>query len=211
MENTQVETKVPGLETNGEISMRNRQEPLKQRYREAPGEAKIVDWAGTVGGTDPDAVHGEIDFGHSTGGAEDDALYPWGNPGDEEYDVQLETGIHRAVGGDHDLPNPGNLLCAALATCLHSTIRMIANYMQIPLQELEVKVSSMADVRGTLRVDPDVPVQFQQMRAYITIQAADGVPQKAVKKLLKASEYSCVNLQTLRNGVAVETEYEFGE
>ncbi|MBS1271925.1 MAG: hypothetical protein MAGBODY4_01061 [Candidatus Marinimicrobia bacterium] len=83
--------------------------------------------------------------------------------------------------------------------------------MQIPLENLEVKVSSMADVRGTLRVDLDVPVQFQQMKAYITIQAADAIPHQAVKKLLKASEYSCVNSQTLRNGVSMEMEYDFGE
>jgi len=210
MENTQVESKVTESGANGEVSMRNRQDPLKQRYREVPGEAKIVDWAVTVGGTATEPVHGEIDFGHSTGGAEDDALYPWGNPGDEEYDVQLATGIHRAVGGDHDLPNPGNLLCAALATCLHSTIRMVANYMDLPLEDLEVKVSSMADVRGTLRVDPEVPVQFQQMKAYVTLEPGPGVPRKMVKKLLKAAEYSCVNLQTLRNGVSVETEYNLG-
>lgn len=33
-------------------------------------------------------------------------------------DAPLQFGIHRAIGGFHDYPNPGDLLNAALAACL---------------------------------------------------------------------------------------------
>jgi uncharacterized OsmC-like protein len=57
-----------------------------------------------------------------------------------------EFGIHRAVGGDHDLPNPGDMLCAAPAACLDSTVRMIAARLGMGLRRLEVDVRAIADV-----------------------------------------------------------------
>lgn len=73
-------------------------------------------------------------------------------------------GIHRAVGGYHDAPNPGDILCAALASCLDSTIRIIADRLGITLTSLEVDVTAEVDVRGTLVVNRDIPVGFQAMR-----------------------------------------------
>jgi hypothetical protein len=40
---------------------------------------------------------------------------------------QAAFGTHTAVGGESDYPVPGELLCAAVASCLDSTIRTIAN------------------------------------------------------------------------------------
>jgi len=125
-------------------------------------------------------------------------------PGSQDYGVVWPFGIHRAVGGDHDGPNPGDLLCAALAACLDSTIRIIANRLAIDIAALEVDVSAEVDVRGTLVVDRAVPVGFQQMRYQVTIQTAEGTDQQLVEKLLAAAEQSCVNLHTLRSGVAIE-------
>jgi hypothetical protein len=42
------------------------------------------------------------------------------------------------------------------------------------------------------------------MRCQVAIQAAEGTDPGLVEKLMAAAEYSCVNLQTLRSGVAVE-------
>ena len=42
-------------------------------------------------------------------------------------------GIHTAVGGNCDFPNPGELLSAALAGCLDTTVRIIANRLGIPV------------------------------------------------------------------------------
>jgi len=171
------------------IDVRARQDPLRERYKEAPGEAFITDRARTIGGVETDPFHGSF------------------IPGSQEYGIVWPFSIHSAVGGFHDGPNPGDLLCAALAACLDSAIRMIANRIGIALTYLEVDVTGEVDTRGTLVVDRTVPVGFQIMRCHVTIQAAEGTNPKLMQKLLATSEYCCVNLQTLRSGVTVETTF----
>lgn len=170
-------------------SMRERQDPLRERYEAAPEEAKITDRARTTEGTETDPFHGFV------------------VPGSEDFGVKWPFGIHRAVGGYHDAPNPGDVLCAALAVCLDSTIRMIAERLGVGLTSLEVDVTADVDVRGTLLVDRTVPVGFQSMRCHVDVQAAAGTDPKLMKKLLAAAEHSCVVLQTLRSGVPVETSF----
>ena len=125
-------------------------------------------------------------------------------PGAEDYGVEVAFGIHRAVGGDHDLPNPGDLLCAALAGCLDSTIRMIADRHQLPLTALTVQTVGEVDVRGTLMVDRSVPVGFQAIRCRVVAAVPEGIDPDGVRRVLAAAERSCVVLQTLRAGVKVE-------
>lgn len=166
----------------------SRQEPLRKRYRESAGEARITDRARTADGTQTDPFHGNV------------------VSGSEEYALASPFGIHQAIGGYHDLPNPGDLLAAALAACLDATIRIIAARLGITLISLSVDVSADVDVRGTLVVDRNVPVGFQEMRCHVDLEAAAGTNPQAVQMLLAAAEHSCVNLQTLRNGVPVTTK-----
>jgi uncharacterized OsmC-like protein len=118
--------------------------------------------------------------------------------------AQWRFGLHGAIGGDHDLPTPGDLLCAALASCLDATIRTVADRLAVRIEALEVGVNAEADVRGTLIVDPSVPVGFQRMRCCLRLQPADDTDPASMQMLLAAAEYGCVVLQTLRKGVAVE-------
>ena len=168
------------------VDVRARQQPLRDRYKVAPAEAMITDHARTIRGAEVDPFHGMV------------------APGSQDYGVVWPFAIHRAVGGDHDGPNPGDLLCAALATCLDSTIRIIANRLAVPIVALEVDVSAQVDVRGTLMVDRTTPVGFQSMRCHVAIQTAEGTDPHLVEKLLAAAEQCCVNLQTLRAGAPVE-------
>jgi uncharacterized OsmC-like protein len=169
--------------------VRARQDPLRARYKETAEEAWITDRGKTTAGVETDPFHGYV------------------VPGSKDYGIVWPFGIHAAVGGYHDGPNPGDLLCVALAACLDSTIRIIADRLQITLTSLEVDVTANVDVRGTLVVDRQVPVGFQKMQCRVAIQAAPGTDSKMVEKLLAAAEHSCVNLQTLRSGVAVETSF----
>lgn len=167
--------------------VRERQQPLGQKYRETPEAAMIEDRGRTTGTAGMDPFHGQV------------------TPGSQDYGIIWPFGIHHAVGGYHDAPNPGDILCAALATCLDSTIRIIAGRMGVGLSALEVDVTANVDVRGTLVIDRNVPVGFQRMRCAVRLQPAPGTDPQQVQKLLAAAEYSCVNLQTLRAGVPVET------
>jgi uncharacterized OsmC-like protein len=167
--------------------VRERQHPLRERYQQTPAAATITDRGRTVGGTQTDPFHGRV------------------VPGSQDYGIEWPFGVHSAVGGYHDGPNPGDLLCAALAACLDSTIRIIAERLGVALFQLEVDVTADVDVRGTLLFDRAVPVGFQRMRCRVSVQPAEGTDPALLQKLLAASEHSCVNLQTLRTGVPVET------
>lgn len=168
--------------------VRERQEPLRQRYRVAPEEALIVDKAATLDREPADPLHG------------------WLDPGDG-YGSHWRFGIHRAVGGFHDEPNPGDLLCGALAACLYSTLRMIADRLGIRLLGLSTRVTGEVDVRGTLAVDANVPVGFQQFHSCIELRVAEGTDQVTLDKLLTGAERSCIVLQTLRSSVPVDVEF----
>ncbi len=160
-----------------------RQNPLIAMYRQEAQEALIIDQAHTIYQPDLGPFHGMICFGRP------------------EIAATLKFGIHSAVGGFHDMPNPGDLLCGALAACLDSTIRIIADRLGIELDHLLVKVRGEVDVRGTLLVDKSVPVGFQSMHCQVTIKPADHVGESSTRRLLAAAEHSCVNLQSLLGGV----------
>ncbi|HTS23640.1 MAG TPA: OsmC family protein [Casimicrobiaceae bacterium] len=169
--------------------VQRRQDPLRARYRSAPAEAWISDAAQTISACGGDAFHGVV--------------VP-----DNSVDAPLQFGIHRAVGGFHDYPNPGDLLSASLAACFDSTLRMIAEHLGIPLESLEVKVDAECDVRGCLLVEPAVAVGFQRMRCSVRLQTKNCVDEDTIKRLVAAAEHSCVVMQTLRNGVSVQTQVE---
>lgn len=135
------------------VDVRGRQDPLRERYKTAPGEAWITDRARAEWVADDDPFHGRIVLGS------------------QDYGAVWPFGIHRAVGGFHDGPNPGDLLCAALAACLDSTIRIIAGRLGVRLTALEIDVTGDVDVRGTLAVDRSVPVGFRKMRCGVRLEA----------------------------------------
>jgi uncharacterized OsmC-like protein len=166
--------------------VKQRQDPLRARYRSVPSEALITHHARTIDGRGADPFHGAVILG-------------------EGFGAQWRFGVHRAVGGDHDLPTPEDMLCAALASCLDATVRMIADRLDIPIQALEVAVSAEADVRGELIVDPSVPVGFHRICCCLGLRPAADVHPERLQLLLAATEHSCAVLQTLRKGVPVET------
>ncbi len=168
-----------------------RQAPLRDLYEREPREALTRKTArsSTCATAASDPVHGDVEVG---GG----------------YGTFVRYGLDRYVGGLHDAPNPGDLLCAALAACADGTIRMIANLLAIELVELEVEVSGELDVRGCLNVNPDVRVGFEELDCRVRLKAAAGTDPAQLKALGAAAERFCVNLDTLRGGVAIRTDFE---
>jgi len=157
--------------------VKQRQDPLRAHYRSVAADARIIDCARADSDGAPDPFHGTVAPGQAHGTA-------W------------RFGIHRAIGGYHDLPNPGDILCAALASCLDATLRMIADRIEVEIQSLNVTVCLM--------VDPNVPVGFQRMRCRVDLQPDAEADAGKVHMLLAAAERCCVVMQTLRNGVAVD-------
>jgi uncharacterized OsmC-like protein len=169
-------------------SVHTAQKPLKAKYKEAPKSALVLDHAKTSGSDADDPFHSVVQPMDGCG-------------------VTVPVGTHAAVGGPHDAPTPGDLLCAALAACQDSAMRMVANLLGVELLSLEVKVSGTVDVRGTLGMDPSVAVGFQDMSCDVWFSAKKGTPPELLSRLQIAAERCCVVQQTLKVPPKVETAF----
>lgn len=165
------------------IKMQDRQLPLCDRYKTDPDAAIVVDSA-------------------STSSDNINASYPLGTAVRfcEQSPITMPVGVHYAVGGNSDQPTPGDILCGAIASCLDSTIRIVANRVGVKLKKLEVAATGQVDVRGTLRVDRNVPVAFSRFDVTVTLKVRGFVPGKLLDKMLRAAEQSCIVIQTLKHG-----------
>ena len=179
---------IPSTE-NRPANVGERQAPLRVGYRREPERALATDRGRTLGMAPSDPFHLRAEIG-------------------EEYDgAELEVGVHRGVGGLHDAPNPGEILCTALAACQDQVLRMVANLCGVELLNVRTEVADDVDLRGTLMVDPDVQVGFRSIRCEAELTPAPGSDPRQVERMIEIAERCCVVLATLRNGVPVETEF----
>jgi uncharacterized OsmC-like protein len=174
--------------------LRSRQRSLMDQYRHEPEAAWVCDAARTH--AENAIVDGPLD-----------PLHTWVEVG-HSHDVTVPVAVHSAVGGLSDLPVPGDILCAALASCADSTLRVVANAVRVELQSLSVEVTGEVDVRGALFVSPDVPVRFQSFHVKVHLRAAPGTNPGRLERVLATAEHSCVVMQTLRAAVPVTVEYD---
>ncbi|MBC7709715.1 MAG: OsmC family protein [Rhizobacter sp.] len=166
------------------------QAPLRSLFRTTPALAMVTDNARTCGADPADPFHSSVEPMDGCG-------------------VVVPVGVHRAVGGLHDAPTPGDILCAALASCQDSSVRMVANRLGVEILSLEVRVNAKVDVRGTLGMDADVPVGFQSISCDIDMQVKEDTPPKLREVLKSAAQKCCVVQQTLHNPPPVMTRFVF--
>lgn len=171
------------------INVRETQLPLRRKYKSAPEAAQVLDRARTSFADARDPFHSTVEPMPGCG-------------------ATLPVGVHSALGGSHDAPTPGDILCAALAACQDSSIRMVANILGVELEFLEVTVAADVDVRGTMMIERDVPVGFQAMRCNVQLRAKEGTNPELLARLKLAAEHSCVVLQTLRTPPGIEVSFE---
>ncbi len=173
------------MDNKQQSAVADRQAPLRRLYADSAEEAISVKRVRTVETPKTDVWHGTVS-----------AI---GFP-----DVTWEYGIDTKVGGDDDLPNPGHVLCAALAACMESTIRMVADHLRVGIAHLEVEVVGDADVRGCLAMDRSIRSGFRQLRCEVKLQPSGEVNERLLQKVLDQAEQLCVTLDTLRNGVPID-------
>ena len=169
------------------VNVRERQAPLRERYKAAPGSAQIVLRARGGMGDLGDPLHC--------------AIAPESVPS-----VTWRSGAHPAVGGDGDVACSGELLIGALAACQETTIRMVAANMGIELESLEVEVEADWDARGTLAMGA-YPIGLTAIRCRTTARVGGDATGERAERLLRSAEKYCVVLNTLRNGVPVESTF----
>ncbi|MCH2225196.1 MAG: OsmC family protein [Crocinitomicaceae bacterium] len=170
--------------------VQKRQQPLMDSYITDPSKAWVTDEAIVHGTNYNDPFHTEVSI-------------------NDELKTPFKIGVHRAVGGLHDFPNPGDLLCASLAACFESALRLIANRMKINIIKTTIKATANADVRGTLMVDKTVPVGFQSMEVYVEIEVDSSIQESDLKKLIWATERCCIIYQTLKPAIPIHINTNF--
>ena len=166
-----------------------RQKPLINSYLATPEKAQIVDYARIEGKNFDDPFHTSLIL-------------------NDETENTLDVGLHRAIGGLHDIANPGDLLCGALAACFESSLRMIANRIGITITNTNIVAKAYVDVRGTLQIDKDVEVGFQKFSLDVELEVKENTKSTLVNTLIKGAKYSCVVYQTLKKGIPIEVNIQ---
>jgi uncharacterized OsmC-like protein len=156
-------------------ALRERQDPLKARYREDPDAALVTLTA-----------DGELD---ATGVA----------CRVRTATALAEAGLHPATGGDGTQLCSGDMLLEALVACAGVTLRAVATSLGLAVAG-SVHAEGDLDFRGTLGVDKQAPVGFREIR--LTFDLDTGASEEEVATLVRLTERYCVVLQTLKSSPA---------
>ena len=161
--------------------LRALQAPLKQRYRDEPGSAKVVMHAS-----------GKVLASQLTC-LVDTSL------------GQVDAGLHPAAGGSGAQACSGDMLLQALVACSGVTLSAVATAMGIEIRSASVSARAEMDFRGTLGIDKTVPIGITELHLEFSI---DSVAEDAqLQKLIQLTERYCVVLQTLALPAALTTSY----
>ena len=162
------------------MTLREIQQPIKERYREEPDAARITLRA--TGASLEGAMSCSIDIGRALYSAE----------------------AHPGVGGPGSAACSGDLLLGALAACAQLTCQMVAANMGLENMGVSVTVEGDLDLRGTLGT-PDVPVGFEAIRVKFAVSGE--VEPDRFERLKDRTERYCVVLQTLLASPAIEATW----
>ena len=167
--------------TTAAAALKEKQSPLKQRYREDASAALVTLTA-----------DGELDgAGVACRVRTASAL--------------AEAGLHPASGGDGTQLCSGDMLLEALVACAGVTLRAVATSLQLDVTGT-VHAEGDLDFRGTLGVAKDAPVGFRDIR--LTFDLATSADVEQVATLMKLTERYCVVLQTIRQSPATSVRVE---
>jgi uncharacterized OsmC-like protein len=156
-------------------SLRERQDPLRARYRDDPAAASTP-------------LHARGDYRDPDVTCTVDG---WAGP--------VRGGLHPATGGDGSDACSGDMLLEALLACSGVTLRSVATAMQVDLRSARLRVDGSFDARGTLGMDREVPVGVQDI--VVTAELDTDADDAALERLARSTERYCVVAQSLREPV----------
>ena len=165
-----------------ESDLQAEQAPLKEAYEADPDAARITLTA--VGEQRADVRACNVDIGR--------AIY--------------EAELHEGAGGPGTGACSGDLLLGALAACSQLTAQAVAENFGLDV-EVSVEASGDLDLRGTMGIDEDARVGFEDLRLDVTV---DGdVDEDTRAALERYTERYCVVYRTLTDPPEVETDWTF--
>ena len=152
------------------FQLRQKQEPLKAKYRSSPETALITLKATSKVG---EGITCKVETGKALS----------------------EAGLHPATGGDGLTVCSGDMLLEALAACAGVTLKAVATSIEFEMEEAFVHVEGDLDFRGTLSVDKSAAVGFKDIRLRFQIKTRES--KDKIATLIKLTERYCVVYQTL--------------
>lgn len=165
-----------------ESDLQEDQKPLKERYENDPDAARIT--LSAAGEEQADARSCSVDIGR--------AIY--------------EAELHEGAAGPGTGACSGDLLLGALAACAQLTAQAVADAFGVDA-EVETEVHGDLDLRGTLGIDEDAPVGFEDVALEVTV---DGdVDEETAAALARYTERYCVVYQTLTDPPEIDPEWSF--
>jgi len=175
--------------TDAATTLREKQKPLKDKYRSDPSSAVV-----TLSSTS--TLDAGLSCSLSTASA-----------------AKKVAGLHQAAGGaGFDASGElcsGDMLLESLVACFGVTVKAVSTAMGIPLEGGSITAQGDLDFRGTLGIKGEdgeaVSVGFKNIRLVVGLDVGEE-HQKSVEKLIQLSERYCVVLQTIKQGVNVETK-----
>lgn len=123
--------------------------------------------------------------------------------------ASVTTDMPGGVGGRGELPSPGWLFRAAVASCVATTVGMEAAREGVALREAVVEVDSESDDRGILGMDPTVPAGPLSMRVRVRI-AADGVDGERLRLIAERGAARCPVCDAAKRALDVAVQVEPG-
>ncbi len=150
--------------------LRERQGPLKERYRAEPTTAVVTLRA------DGSLADSDVSCSVQTGRA------------------LVQAGLHPATGGNGTLACSGDMLLQALVACAGVTLRSVATNRGIEVTGT-VHAEGDLDFRGTLGVDRSAPVGFRSIR--LSFELESDASAEDLDALIATTERYCVVFQTL--------------
>lgn len=164
------------------MDLRSAQKPLKDKYRSEPEASKITL---TATGSETDApISCSVDIGRAVYAAE----------------------AHSGVGGVGTAACSGDLLLGALAACAQITCQMVASAMNVPTNSIEATAEGALDLAGTLGINKDIPVGFEEIRLILKVNAPEATAEQ-LDALHEKTEQYCVVMQTLATPPKLQTEW----
>ena len=158
--------------------LRQRQAPIKARYRAEPAAARQTFRAEALLHPEKPSCRIETRF------------------------AAFDAGLHPAAGGEGGEACSGDMLLEALVACAGVTLKAVATALEIELKKGTVRAEGDLDFRGTLGVARDAAVGFKAIRLFFDVET--DAPQEKLDTLLKLTERYCVIAQTLREPPPLE-------
>lgn len=165
-----------------ETDLQEEQAPLKERYDENPEEARIT--LSATGEEQADVRSCNVDIGR--------AVY--------------EAELHEGAAGPGTGACSGDLLLGALAACAQLTAQAVADAFDVDAS-IETRVDGDLDLRGTMGIDEDAPVGFEEIRLDVVVEG--DVEEETAAALQEYTERYCVVYQTLTSSPGLETNWTF--